>query len=68
MLGENSWGVDTEGLPDHRDRLEIIADLVAQRKINFDLRKALKLAIRQNECDMLLTGDELRECNKALGV
>ena len=51
---------------DRRDRLEIITDLVTARKSIFDLQKALKLAIRQNECDMLLTGDELRECRKAL--
>ena len=31
------------------------------------LRTAIQMAITQNECDMLLTGEELRECRKALG-
>lgn len=30
------------------------------------LEYELKRAIRQNECDMLLTGDELRQCRAAL--
>lgn len=30
------------------------------------LRKALEMAVRQNEHDMLLTGDELRICRAAL--
>lgn len=32
------------------------------------LRRALEMAVRQNEHDMLLTGDELRECRDALAA
>jgi hypothetical protein len=32
------------------------------------LRSAWKLAKRQNECDMILTGDEIRTCNAAIGA
>ena len=31
-----------------------------------ELREALKVAVRQNDYDMLMTGDELRSCAKAL--
>ena len=31
-----------------------------------DLLDALKLAIRQNSCDMLMTGEELRKCEAAI--
>lgn len=31
-----------------------------------DLYKALALAVRQNEHDMLMTGEELRQCRAAL--
>ena len=30
------------------------------------VREALKLAIRQNSCDMLMTGEEIRKCEAAL--
>ena len=30
------------------------------------LREALKLAVRQNSCDMLMTGEEIRKCEAAL--
>ena len=31
-----------------------------------ELREALEIAVRQNDYDMLMTGDELRTCAKAL--
>ena len=31
-----------------------------------ELREALEVAVRQNDYDMLMTGDELRSCAKAL--
>lgn len=31
-----------------------------------DLLEALKLAVRQNQCDMLMTGEELRKCESAI--
>ena len=34
---------------------------------NQKLRDALTLALRQNEHDMLMTGDEIRKCEDALG-
>ena len=40
-----------------------IADLEAQRDA---LLEALKLAVRQNEHDMLMTGEELRQCRAAI--
>ena len=30
------------------------------------LREALDVAVRQNECDMMMTGEELRKCRAAL--
>lgn len=36
-------------------------------KAHADLRKSLELAVRQNEHDMLMTGEELRGCRLALG-
>ena len=30
------------------------------------LRSALLMAVTQNDCDMLMTGDELRRCRAAL--
>ena len=32
------------------------------------LERELKRAIRQNECDMMLTGDELRQMRSVLGT
>lgn len=40
-------------------------DLCAE---NERLRAALQMAVRQNEHDMLMTGDELRACRAALGA
>jgi hypothetical protein len=31
-----------------------------------ELLEALQLAVRQNACDMLLTGEELRKCEAAI--
>ncbi|MBU3639981.1 hypothetical protein [Polynucleobacter sp. AP-RePozz3-80-G7] len=35
-------------------------------RINIELLKALKLAVKQNQHDMLLTGEELRQCEAAI--
>lgn len=43
------------------------AEIDALRKENKTLRDALELAVRQNDCDMVMTGDELRKCYAALG-
>ena len=32
------------------------------------LRSMLEMAVRQNECDMLMTGEELRACRAAIAA
>ena len=45
------------------DRIRADCHLIAAAP---DLLDALKLAIRQNSCDMLMTGEELRKCEAAI--
>lgn len=45
---------------------EAAAEFQQLRAINAELLAALKLAVRQNEHDMLLTGEELRACCAAI--
>lgn len=35
-------------------------------RINAELVECLRLAIKQNQCDMLMTGEELRKCESAI--
>ena len=37
-------------------------------QVNQQLLEALKLAVKQNEHDMLMTGDELRKCSAAIAA
>ena len=49
------------------DGPESRAALAASQLADTDkLREALKLAVRQNSCDMLMTGEEIRKCEAAL--
>lgn len=53
----------------YANALSRIAELEAQIAVKADtdkLREALKLAVRQNSCDMLMTGEEIRKCEAAL--
>ena len=49
----------------HKQDLIANARLIAAAP---DLLEALKLAVRQNEHDMLMTGEELRQCRAAIGA
>lgn len=42
------------------------AELAASREREARMRGALEYALRQNDLDMLLTGDEIRDCRAAL--
>jgi hypothetical protein len=41
-------------------------ELVAAQRRNAELLEALKMAIRQNVFDMVMTGDEMRACNNVI--
>jgi hypothetical protein len=45
---------------------EAAAELRRLHSVNADLLEALKLAVRQNSHDMLMTGEELRKCEAAI--
>lgn len=45
---------------------EAAAELRRLHAVNAELLKALKVAVRQNSHDMLMTGDELRQCGAAI--
>jgi regulator of replication initiation timing len=45
---------------------KLISELTRLRAENERLREALQMAVRQNEHDMLMTGDECREARAAL--
>ncbi len=45
---------------------DIIAAFDEQNTQILILTDALRIAVRQNSCDLLMTGDELRQCEAAL--
>jgi len=45
---------------------QLEAEVERLRAQQAELLEALKLAVRQNEHDMLMTGDELRSCRAAI--
>lgn len=50
-----------------RDAVDMAAAMLAQlMDEREELLEALKLAVRQNEHDMLMTGEELRICRAAI--
>lgn len=49
---------------EHRDMLA--AEITRLHAVNAELLEALKLAVRQNDHDMLMTEDELRVCRAAI--
>jgi len=58
-----------------RDFTEVQAKLAAKKirekdigKANAQLAKALEMAVRQNEHEMLMTGEECRQCRAALAA
>jgi hypothetical protein len=55
--------VDAQPIELGRHRADVIQMRVASlHALNSELLKALKLAVRQNSHDMLMTGEELRQC------
>jgi hypothetical protein len=46
--------------------LQAAHELRRLQAVNQELLEALKLAVRQNEHDMLMTGEELRICDAAI--
>jgi hypothetical protein len=72
----HSTGLQRSGLPEYQihwsDIGECVAEIVhgtADAKLIAaapDLLVALQLAVRQNSCDMLMTGEELRKCEAAI--
>jgi hypothetical protein len=52
--------------PEDWDQSAIKAELRRLHEVNADLLEALKLAVRQNSHDMLMTGEELRKCEAAI--
>lgn len=54
------------GTIEHTEKAgELLGDLVREVRM---LREMLSVAVRQNEHDMLMTGEELRACRAALGA
>ncbi len=45
---------------------EAAYELRRLHSVNAELLEALKLAVRQNSHDMLMTGEELRKCEAAI--
>ena len=52
--------------PEDWDGNAIRAELRRLYALNQELLEALKLAVRQNSHDMLMTGEELRQCSAAI--
>lgn len=44
------------------------SDVTPGSMTTLTVEQALRLAIKQNSCDMVLTGDELRQCESALAA
>lgn len=73
-LANNLWHEKTDWVQETVRPLELgrhRGDVLKQRierlhAVNAELLEALKLAVRQNEHDMLMTGDELRSCRAAI--
>ena len=59
---------DRYGLPypDPREIVEAIDAAIAMIERMGKLEAALQIAMRQNSHDMLMTGDELRQCEAAI--
>lgn len=51
-----------------RGELEAKEQLATYQARVRELEEALRLAIKQNSCDMVLTGEEYRKCEKALST
>jgi hypothetical protein len=49
-----------------QDCAEAAAELRRLHAVNAELLEALKLAVRQNDHDMLMTGEELRVADAAI--
>ncbi len=46
----------------------LLSIAMSQEAIAKELYEALKLSVRQNGCDMLLTGEELRKCESTVAA
>ena len=65
----NDWRRDIEGKfeqPDPHEISEAIDKAVEMIERMGKMEAALQIAMRQNSHDMLMTGDELRQCEAAL--
>ena len=65
----NGWRRDFEDKfeqPDAREISEAIDAAVEMIERMEKMESALRIAVRQNSHDMLMTGDELRQCEAAL--
>ena len=60
----NPYGFDKDTI--HRAQLEVCDEVEKLRKQRDELLKHLRIAVRQNEHDMLMTGEELRAANAAI--
>ena len=61
---EYLWGTSLPGVPTEVGAaVEAAIEMIEQKG---KMEAALKIAMRQNSHDMLMTGDELRQCEAAL--
>lgn len=66
------YGTNSEGVIHRINQLcdaaveQLRAELAASREREARMRAKLEYALQQNDLDMLLTGDEIRDCRGAL--